>query len=124
PRKQDRVALAPATRNLADVGDETDAADHRRGGDRPPVGLVVERDVPRDDGDVERLGGRRDALDRLGELPADLRFLRIAEVEAVREADPLSARAGDVACGADDRLGARAERASGEAGPLAAAGGH
>ena len=67
-RCNDRVALAPAAGDVADVGDEPDAADDRSGRDCPPVGLVVERDVAGDDGDAQCLAGLRHPLDRLGEL--------------------------------------------------------
>src|SRR6185437_15475895 len=77
--------------------------------DRGAVGVVVERDVARDDWDAERLGRLRDPLDRLGELVRDRRLLGVAEVEAVGEADRLAAGARDVAGGAERRLDARAE---------------
>ena len=44
----------------------------------------------------------RDALDRTSELPADLGFLGIAEVEAIGERERLAAGAGDVPCSAED----------------------
>ena len=52
----------------------------------------------------------RHALDRLGELPADLRLLGVAEVEAVGEAERLAACAGDVPRGFEDRGRATGER--------------
>ena len=112
--EEDRVARLPAARDTADVGHEPDAADDGRRVDRAAVGVVVERDVPRDDRDAERLAGERHALDRLGELPADLRLLGVAEVEAVGEAERLAADARDVARGLEDRelaAEARVERA-------------
>src|SRR5262249_38751186 len=72
-----------------------------------PVGLVVERDVARDDRHAELLGRARDALDRLRELPGDFGLLGIAEVEAVREADGLAAGARHVEGGAVDGASAR-----------------
>ena len=60
--------------------------------------------------DAERLGGLRDALDRLGQLPADLGLLRVAEVQAVGKPERLAAGAGDVARGAEHGQGAGAER--------------
>ena len=65
--------------------------------DRAAVGLVVERDVPGDDRDPERLAGGGHALDRLGELPGDLRLLRVPEVQAVGDRERLAAGARDVA---------------------------
>src|SRR5439155_7483196 len=76
--------------------------DHRSRMDRVAVRLVVERDVARDDRNGERAAGGRHALDRLRKLPADLRLLRVAEVEAVREADRLARRARDVARSLED----------------------
>ena len=55
--------------------------------DRLAVGLVVEADVAAGDRDVERAARLGDALDRLDELPHDLRPLRVAEVQAVGGAD-------------------------------------
>ena len=90
-----------------------DTADHGRRVDRAPVGLVVERDVAGDDGHAEGLARLRHPLDRLGELPGDLRLLRVPEVEAVRDRDRRSARTGDVSSGLEDgerTAGARVER--------------
>jgi hypothetical protein len=71
--------------------------------DRAAVRLVVERDVPGDDRTPEGLGCGCDSFDGLGELPADFRLLRIAEVETVREAERLAADTGDVARGLENR---------------------
>ena len=82
--------------------------------DRAAVGVVVERDVPGDDREAERLARLRHPLDRLGELPSDLGLLGVAEVEAVGEPERLAARTGDVARGLEDRRrtsGERVERA-------------
>ena len=94
--EQDHVAVAPAPRHEPHVLEQADAADDRRRVDRPPVGLVVERDVAGDDRDAQRLAGLRHPLDRLGELPGDLALLGVAEVEAVGQPDRLGAGAGDV----------------------------
>src|SRR3546814_2759851 len=53
--------------------------------DRATVRLVVEGDVAGDDGHAERLAGERHAFDHLGELPGDLRLLRVAEVQRSEE---------------------------------------
>ena len=95
-QQDDAVAALPAVGDARDVAHEPDAADDRRRRDRRAAGLVVERDVPRDDGDPERVGRLRDAFDRLRELPADLGLLGVAEVEAVGEGERLAAGAGDV----------------------------
>src|SRR5439155_12743744 len=99
---QHDVAGAPCSRDEADVRHEADATDDGRGWDRPAVGLVVERDVARDDRDPEGSCGMGDTLDRPSELPADLGLLGIAEVEAIGEGERLAASAGDVARGAED----------------------
>ena len=111
--EQDRVALAPAARHASHVRDEADAADDGRRRDRPAVRVVVERDVPGDDRHAERLARERHALDRLRELPADLGLLRVAEVEAVGEAERLAAGARDVPRGLED--GELPRRAAGRA---------
>ena len=95
-QQADAVAGLPAVWNARHVGDEPDAADDRGGRDRAPAGLVVERDVAGDDGDAELVGGPGDALDRLLELPRDLRLLGAAEVEAVGERERFAAGARDV----------------------------
>ena len=111
--------------------DEPDAADDGRRVDRAAVGLVVERHVPGDDRNAQRLAGLRHPLDRLGELPGDLALLGVAEVEAVGEPERLAAGAGDVArrlehgeraaCSrlerADPARGRRARPRAREAGP-------
>ena len=92
-----RVALAPSLRDAPHVRHDPYRADDRRRVDGAPVRLVVERDVARHDRHPERAARRGHALDRLRELPGDLGLLRVAEVEAVREADRLASGAGDVA---------------------------
>jgi hypothetical protein len=49
------------------------------------VGLVVERDIARHDGKLQRLAGIGDAVDRADELAHDLRPLGVAEIEIVRQ---------------------------------------
>src|SRR5262245_23324341 len=93
---EERVAFAPRLRDAPDVRYEPDRPDDGRGMDRAPVRLVVERDVAGHDRHAERAARRAHALDRLRQLPGDLGLLRVAEVEAVREADRLAARARDV----------------------------
>src|SRR5207248_2476431 len=94
----------PAARDRAHIGHEADAADHRRRRNRPPAGLVVEGHVARDDRNPERLRRLRDALDRFRELPADLRLLGIAEVEAGGQRERLAPGAGDAARRVEDRF--------------------
>src|SRR6185312_2258843 len=98
------VARPPTLRDGAHVGNEADAADDRRRRNRPSVGLVVEGDIARDDRNPKRLRRLRDGLDRVAELPADLRLLGVAEVEAVGQRERLAAGAGDVARRAVHRL--------------------
>ncbi len=108
--REHEIAIAPSLRHAPDVLDETDRADDRRRVDRPSVRLVVERDVPGHDRSADRLARSRDAVDRRCELPRDLGLLGIPEVEAVREADRLTAHAGDVACGLEHRERTSRER--------------
>ncbi len=91
------IALAPALGNPANVLDETDGAYDRCRVDRAAVRLVVKRDVPGHDRKPERRARRSDPVDRFGQLPSDLRLLRIAEVETVGEAERLAAGARHVA---------------------------
>ena len=93
-----RSASGPGTRRTSATS-PTQPTTGVGGIDAPSV-VVVERDVAGDDRDPERLRGLRDPLDRLRELVRDLRLLGIAEVEAVGEADRLTAGARDVARGA------------------------
>ena len=96
-RRAGYVSLAPHGGHRPHIFEQSDAADDRSRVDRAPVGLVVERDVARDDRNAQRLASLRHSLDRLGELPRDLALLRVAEVETVRQPDRLGAGAGDVA---------------------------
>src|SRR5690606_2670449 len=75
---------------------ETEDADHRRRVDVRAVGLVVERDVPTDDGDAERLTRPGDALHHLDELPHHLWLLWIAQVQVVHGGERPGAGDGDV----------------------------
>ena len=76
--------------------------------------LVVERDVPADDRDAERLARLAHALDDLGELPHHLGVLRVPEVEAVHERERARPCRRDVARRFEDdepAAGARVELA-------------
>ena len=79
-----------------DVLEEAHHPDGRRREDRLAVRLVVERDVSRDDGRLERAAGEGEPLHRRGELAQDLGPLGVAEVEAVGDGERPRARAGDV----------------------------
>ena len=94
--EEDHVSGAPPSRNTSHVGNEPDRADGRRGMDRAAVRLVVERHVPGDDRQPQRATRGSHALDRLLELPADLRLLGVPEVQAVGESERLASRARDV----------------------------
>src|SRR5262249_39404714 len=65
--------------------EQTDAADRRCRQNGAPVGLVVERDIAGDDGEVERTAGLADAAHAIDELSHDLRPLWIAEIKVVSE---------------------------------------
>ncbi len=93
-KQEDAVAPPPAGGDPGDVGHEPDAADDRGGRDGPAAGLVIQRDVARDDRDLELGCGRRDPVDRTRELPGDLRAFGVAEVEAVGEGHRLPAGTG------------------------------
>src|SRR5262249_4357242 len=97
-------------RNRAHVLNDANAADNRRGRDGAAVGLVVERDVPRDDRDLQRRGWLRDPVDRLCQLPTDLGLLRVAEVEAIGQREGTAAGARDLARRGEHRARARYER--------------
>src|SRR5690348_15507025 len=63
--------------------EQTDAADRRCRQNGAPVGLVVERDIAGDDGEVERTTVVADAAYAVDELPHDLQALGIAEIKIV-----------------------------------------
>ncbi len=86
------------------VVEQADAADGGRRQDAAAVGLVVERDVARHDGEVERPAGLADAADAADELAHGLRPLRIAEIEVVGDGERQAADGGDVAPGLGHRL--------------------
>ena len=89
------------------VLDHADDADDRRRQNRAAVGLVVQAHVAAGDRNLERAARLAEPGDGLGELPHDLRPLRIAEVQAVGRADRHGAGARDVA----RRFGQRQPRA-------------
>jgi hypothetical protein len=60
------------------------------------LGLVVEGDVPADDRDPQREAGIGQAEHGPVELPGDVRLLRVAEVEAVGQAERLGSHTGQV----------------------------
>src|SRR5258708_529060 len=72
-------------------------AHSRRRIDRASLGLIVERHVARDDRRPQLAAGVADAADALGELPHDLRPLRRAEVQTVRDGHGTSSTCCDVA---------------------------
>src|SRR5438132_7264179 len=84
--------------------EDADHADRGRGINRAPFGLVVERDVARNNRRAERLAGLADAADALRKLPHDLRPLRRSEVEAIGDRNRPSAADGDISCGLRDGL--------------------
>src|SRR6185503_3763886 len=96
--------------NRAHVFNDADAAENRRGRDGAAVGLVVKRDVARDDRNLQGLSCLRDSLDRLRKLPADLGLLGITEVEAVGQRERTAAGARDLARGSKYSARARGER--------------
>ena len=104
----------PSRPARAALGQLADHADHRRREDRPARRLVVERDVAADDRDTERLARLGQSLDRLGQLPGDVRLLGVAEVQAVRQPERLGADAGEVGGALVDRLGRAAARIAGD----------
>ena len=93
-----------AAGDLRRVGQLADHADHRGRVDRAVGPLVVEGDVAADDRDAERLAGVGEAADRAVELPGGRRLLRVAEVEAVGQAERLGADAGEVLGALEHRL--------------------
>ena len=112
PVDASRIAspASPAAGYSPHVGHETDAPDDGCRMDRAAVGVVVERDVARDDRQTESLARLRHPLDHLRELPPDLRLLRVAEVEAIGEPEWLSPCTGDVPGRFEDRRCATGER--------------
>jgi len=74
---------------MADVFDDADRP-ISAWQDRAAFGLIVERDVARHDGEVERLAGLGHAHDGAGELAHDLGLLRIAEIHVVGDGERLA----------------------------------
>ncbi len=76
-------------RHHIDVLQQANAADGGGGQDcraaARRLGFVVERDVARHDGEVERAAGVAHAFQAAGELGHDFRPLRIGEVQAVSD---------------------------------------
>src|SRR5262249_36739254 len=105
-KQQENIAVARQRepRYRSAVGNESDAADRWRGRNGDAVGLVVERDVARDDGEGERRAGPGHAFDRLGELSHDLGTLGIAEIHAVGDGERAGADGREVTKALGDRL--------------------
>src|SRR6185503_14345113 len=112
--QQDRLTLSLERERcrLCEVVEHADAADARCRQDAAALRLVVERYVPGNDREVERLAGFGDAAHATDELSHDLRLLRIAEVQIVGDGERLAANRGDVAPGFGDGLLAAFERVS------------
>jgi hypothetical protein len=88
------------------VVEDAKAADRRRRQDRPAFGLVVETDVARHHGEVQRLAGSGHATDRRGKLPHDLGLLRVAEIQVVGDRQRVRANRRQVPPGFGHGLGA------------------
>ena len=81
------------------VGQQADRADGRGRRNGDAVGLVVEADIARHDGEVERAARLGHAVDGPHDLAHDFGPLRIAEVEVVGDGDGARAHGGQVAPG-------------------------
>jgi hypothetical protein len=84
--------------------------DHGRGEDRAGRRLVIQRHIPTHDRHPERLARLGQPLDRLDQLPGDVRLLRVAEVQTVGQPERLGAHAGQVGRALVHRLGRAAPR--------------
>ena len=111
-----REAEAAGARGLRQLAHQ---ADDRGREDRAGARLVVERDVAADDRDAEGAAGVGEAGHRARELPGDVRLLRVAEVEAVREPERLGADAGEVGRALEHGLDGAAVRVAGDPPPVA-----
>src|SRR5712692_8638884 len=86
PHQQHKVALVFQSRRepAAVILDQPDHAHHRRGMDwRGTARVVVQAHVPAHDRHLQRAARMRQAVDRLFELPVDLRPVGVGEIEAV-----------------------------------------
>ena len=94
------------------IGDEANAGNRRSRQDTDTIGLVVERDIARNDGEFEETAGFADAFESANELAHGLRLFRIAEIEVVGHGQRLGAGGGQVAPAFGDGLLAALERVS------------
>ena len=115
------VARERRNRELGSL-QHADRADDRRRVDRRARVLVVQRDVARDDGSLERLTGLGHPRDGLAQGVRRPGPLGVAEVEAVGDRGRVGAAAGDVQDGLRDRLAAAATRIERHAGTVAVEG--
>src|SRR5205085_4201674 len=83
---------------LVYVVQHTDNPEHRCGINAFAQSLVVKADISTCDRDFELLAGLSQSVDNLRELPHNVSFFRIAEVEAVGCRDRRRAGTSDVAC--------------------------
>ena len=102
----DRVALVLEARGRGRgrIGQRAHHPHHRRRVDRPVAGLVVERHVAAHHRNAERLQRVGHPGHRALELPRHVGLLRVAEVQAVGEAERLGADAGEVGRALEHRL--------------------
>src|SRR5579863_3044672 len=79
-------------------------SEHRRRIDSLAQSFVIKTDVATGDGDLQLFACFGDAINRLRELPHDVRLLRIAEVQAVRRSYWSRTRTRHLARGLGDRM--------------------
>src|SRR5439155_1506318 len=124
PEQGDTVtrALEPLGRPPPRVLQDADHPNDRCRQDRLAAGLIVEGNVAAHYRDLEGAARLGDAVDRLGELPENLRPLGRAEVHAIGHPDGRGARAGDVARRLADRHGGAPPRVQDDVAPVAVGG--
>src|ERR1700690_2959343 len=89
-------------RRFADVVENSNYTENRRRINSFAQSLVVEADVAAGNGNFEFLASLGDAVNRLRELPHDVRLFGIAEVQAIGRARRGRTRASHVAGGFSD----------------------
>ncbi len=77
--------------------DEANACNGRRWQDGLTVGFVIERDIARNDREIERAAGFTDTFNGLDELAHYFRLFRVAEVQVVGRCQRFCASRRDVA---------------------------
>src|SRR5262249_40150194 len=91
-------------RRFPEIIDQTDAANGRCRQNRAAIGLVVERHIPGNDREIERLAGLRDAANATDKLSHDLGPLGISKIQIIGDGERRGPNSSKIAPALGDSL--------------------